>query len=98
MLLFDLAIFALLLFKALRARARHGGYPETAPFTSRTLTSIHWHGFFKKHTNWADSPAFINQCPITPSNLILFSAISRFRESTLTLNGLRRCEKGRCPI
>nr|AMJ39541.1 laccase 4 [Coriolopsis trogii] len=35
-------------------------------------TSIHWHGFFQKGTNWADGPAFINQCPISPGNSFLY--------------------------
>nr|WGJ61553.1 laccase 12 precursor [Cerrena unicolor] len=35
-------------------------------------TSIHWHGFFQKDTNWADGPAFVNQCPITTGNAFLY--------------------------
>nr|WGJ61556.1 laccase 15 precursor [Cerrena unicolor] len=35
-------------------------------------TSIHWHGFFQKGTNWADGPAFVNQCPITTGNSFLY--------------------------
>ncbi|KAK7682785.1 laccase, multicopper oxidase, benzenediol:oxygen oxidorectuctase [Cerrena zonata] len=35
-------------------------------------TSIHWHGFFQKGTNWADGPAFVNQCPITTGNAFLY--------------------------
>nr|BAD98305.1 laccase1 [Trametes versicolor] len=34
-------------------------------------TSIHWHGFFQKGTNWADGPAFINQCPISSGHSFL---------------------------
>ncbi|KAK7682850.1 Acyl-coenzyme A oxidase 2 [Cerrena zonata] len=33
-----------------------------------TPTSIHWHGFFQKGTAWADGPAFVTQCPITPGD------------------------------
>ncbi|KAI0285664.1 laccase T2 copper depleted [Russula brevipes] len=29
-------------------------------------TSIHWHGIFQKHTNYADGAAFVTQCPIVP--------------------------------
>ncbi|CAL1710124.1 unnamed protein product [Somion occarium] len=36
-------------------------------------TSIHWHGFFQKGTNWADGPAFVNQCPITTQNSFLYN-------------------------
>ncbi|EIN14729.1 laccase [Punctularia strigosozonata HHB-11173 SS5] len=35
-------------------------------------TSIHWHGFFQKHTNWADGPAFVNQCPIATGHSFLY--------------------------
>nr|QBH72619.1 laccase [Trametes versicolor] len=35
-------------------------------------TSIHWHGFFQKGTNWADGPAFINQCPISSGHSFLY--------------------------
>ncbi|CAL1710149.1 unnamed protein product [Somion occarium] len=37
-----------------------------------TPTSIHWHGFFQKGTNWADGPAFVTQCPITSENSFLY--------------------------
>ncbi|KAI0078085.1 laccase A [Panus rudis PR-1116 ss-1] len=36
-------------------------------------TSIHWHGFFQKGTNWADGPAFVNQCPITTGHSFLYN-------------------------
>ncbi|KAK7032510.1 laccase, multicopper oxidase, benzenediol:oxygen oxidorectuctase [Paramarasmius palmivorus] len=35
-------------------------------------TSIHWHGFFQKATNWADGVAFVNQCPIAKGNSFLY--------------------------
>ncbi|KAI0778757.1 laccase 1 [Trametes elegans] len=35
-------------------------------------TSIHWHGFFQHGTNWADGPAFINQCPISTGHSFLY--------------------------
>ncbi|KAI3620990.1 laccase [Moniliophthora roreri] len=35
-------------------------------------TSIHWHGFFQKTTNWADGAAFVNQCPIAKGNSFLY--------------------------
>ncbi|KAK7026410.1 laccase, multicopper oxidase, benzenediol:oxygen oxidorectuctase [Paramarasmius palmivorus] len=35
-------------------------------------TSIHWHGFFQTHTNWADGPAFVNQCPIPHGTSFLY--------------------------
>nr|QMP96877.1 laccase C precursor [Cerrena sp.] len=36
-------------------------------------TTIHWHGFFQKGTNWADGPAFVNQCPIATGNSFLYN-------------------------
>ncbi|KAI0637269.1 phenoloxidase [Trametes polyzona] len=35
-------------------------------------TSIHWHGFFQKGSNWADGPAFVNQCPIATGHSFLY--------------------------
>ncbi|KAI0689487.1 laccase LCC3-3 [Cerioporus squamosus] len=35
-------------------------------------TTVHWHGFFQKGTNWADGPAFVNQCPISTGNSFLY--------------------------
>ncbi|KAJ7129888.1 laccase [Mycena crocata] len=40
--------------------------------TMLTDTSIHWHGFFQKGTNWADGPAWVTQCPITPGHSFLY--------------------------
>ncbi|KAJ6550409.1 laccase [Mycena vulgaris] len=37
-----------------------------------TDTSIHWHGLFQRGTNWADGPAFVTQCPITPGHSFLY--------------------------
>ncbi|KAL4252548.1 Laccase [Abortiporus biennis] len=36
-------------------------------------TTIHWHGFFQKGTNWADGPAFVNQCPIASGDSFLYN-------------------------
>ncbi|KAK0430041.1 laccase lcc5 [Armillaria borealis] len=36
-------------------------------------TSIHWHGLFQKGTNWADGPAFVNQCPIVKGDSFLYT-------------------------
>ncbi|KAJ7892586.1 laccase [Mycena olivaceomarginata] len=40
--------------------------------TMLTDTSIHWHGFFQKGTAWADGPAWVTQCPITPGHSFLY--------------------------
>ncbi|KAH9991899.1 laccase [Russula vinacea] len=36
------------------------------------VTSIHWHGLFQKHTNYADGAAFVTQCPIVPFEGFLY--------------------------
>ncbi|KAH9968477.1 laccase [Lactifluus volemus] len=35
-------------------------------------TSIHWHGFFQQHTNYANGPAFVTQCPIVPKHSFMY--------------------------
>ncbi|KAI0049490.1 multicopper oxidase [Auriscalpium vulgare] len=43
--------------------------------TSSTMdlaTSVHWHGFFQKTTNYADGPSFVTQCPLIPGNSFLY--------------------------
>ncbi|KAI0652451.1 laccase [Trametes meyenii] len=40
--------------------------------TMLKTTSIHWHGFFQEGTNWADGPAFVNQCPIASGHSFLY--------------------------
>ncbi|KAH9968472.1 Cupredoxin [Lactifluus volemus] len=39
---------------------------------SSMATSIHWHGFFQQHTNYADGPAFVTQCPIVPKHSFMY--------------------------
>ena len=41
-------------------------------FCVLTSLSQHWHGFFQKGTNWADGPAFVNQCPISSGHSFLY--------------------------
>ncbi|KAK0494066.1 laccase [Armillaria luteobubalina] len=36
-------------------------------------TSVHWHGLLQKGTNWADGPAFVNQCPIAKGDSFLYT-------------------------
>ncbi|KAI0352456.1 laccase [Trametes cingulata] len=35
-------------------------------------TTVHWHGIYQRGTNWADGPAFVNQCPISTGNSFLY--------------------------
>ncbi|OBZ73752.1 Laccase-1 [Grifola frondosa] len=41
--------------------------------TMLKTTTIHWHGVFQHGTNWADGPAFVNQCPIASGNSFLYN-------------------------
>ncbi|KAK7443258.1 laccase, multicopper oxidase, benzenediol:oxygen oxidorectuctase [Stygiomarasmius scandens] len=42
--------------------------------TMLKTTSIHWHGIFQdRGSNWADGPAFINQCPVASGNSFLYN-------------------------
>jgi iron transport multicopper oxidase len=40
--------------------------------TMQRGTSIHWHGFFQKGTNYADGPVGVSQCPISPQDSFLY--------------------------
>lgn len=40
--------------------------------TMQRSTSIHWHGFFQKGTNYADGPVGVSQCPISPNDSFLY--------------------------
>nr|Q01679.2 RecName: Full=Laccase; AltName: Full=Benzenediol:oxygen oxidoreductase; AltName: Full=Diphenol oxidase; AltName: Full=Ligninolytic phenoloxidase; AltName: Full=Urishiol oxidase; Flags: Precursor [Phlebia radiata]CAA36379.2 laccase [Phlebia radiata] len=46
---------------------------ELTNATMLKTTTIHWHGFFQHGTNWADGPAFINQCPIASGDSFLYN-------------------------
>ncbi|KAH9963470.1 Cupredoxin, partial [Lactifluus volemus] len=35
-------------------------------------TSVHWHGIMQRHTNFADGPAFVTQCPIVPNESFVY--------------------------
>ncbi|KAG6840214.1 hypothetical protein C0991_008157 [Blastosporella zonata] len=38
----------------------------------RRDTSIHWHGFFQKGTQFMDGPVGVSQCPIVPGNSFMY--------------------------
>ncbi|KAG6917875.1 Acyl-coenzyme A oxidase 2 [Tephrocybe rancida] len=40
--------------------------------TMRRATSIHWHGFFQKGTQFMDGPVGVSQCPIVPGDSFLY--------------------------
>ncbi|KAF8885086.1 yellow laccase [Gymnopilus junonius] len=40
--------------------------------TMLTSTSVHWHGLFQEGSTWADGPAGVTQCPITPGHSFLY--------------------------
>ncbi|PIA54508.1 hypothetical protein AQUCO_00900808v1 [Aquilegia coerulea] len=45
--------------------------------------TIHWHGVFQLQTGWADGPAYITQCPITPGNSYTYKFNVTGQEGTL---------------
>ncbi|GLB38077.1 putative multicopper oxidase family protein [Lyophyllum shimeji] len=40
--------------------------------TMQRGTSIHWHGFLQRGTNYADGPVGVSQCPIAPQDSFLY--------------------------
>ncbi|KAH9926904.1 Cupredoxin [Fomitopsis serialis] len=40
--------------------------------TMETSTTVHWHGIKQRHSNWADGPAFVTQCPIAADDSFLY--------------------------
>ncbi|TFK22714.1 laccase 3 precursor [Coprinopsis marcescibilis] len=40
--------------------------------TMLRATSIHWHGFLQAGSAWADGPAGVTQCPISPGHSFLY--------------------------
>ncbi|ETW84715.1 laccase [Heterobasidion irregulare TC 32-1] len=47
-----------------------------------TATSIHWHGIDQRTTPWADGPAFVTQCPITPEHSFQYRFNAREQTGT----------------
>ncbi|GLJ32504.1 hypothetical protein SUGI_0654060 [Cryptomeria japonica] len=45
--------------------------------------TIHWHGVRQLRTCWADGPAYITQCPITPGNAFTYNFRITEQEGTL---------------
>ncbi|KAJ3514732.1 hypothetical protein NLJ89_g2203 [Agrocybe chaxingu] len=45
-------------------------------------TSIHWHGFFQRGTQWADGPIGVTQCPIVPGDSFLYQFSSTTQAGT----------------
>ena len=42
----------------------------------------HWHGIDQRTTPWADGPAFITQCPITPEHSFRYRFNAREQTGT----------------
>ncbi|KAG5646508.1 hypothetical protein DXG03_003275 [Asterophora parasitica] len=40
--------------------------------TMQRATSVHWHGFFQKGTNYADGTVGVSQCPISPKESFVY--------------------------
>lgn len=45
---------------------------ELSDPTMLRSTSIHWHGLNQRGSSWADGPASVTQCPISPSRSFLY--------------------------
>nr|AIO05520.1 Laccase 5 [Hypsizygus marmoreus] len=50
--------------------------------TMQRATSIHWHGFFQKGTNYAAGPVGVSQCPISPNNSFLYEFVVHAQAGT----------------
>ncbi|KAF8058520.1 yellow laccase [Lyophyllum atratum] len=50
--------------------------------TMQRATSIHWHGFFQKGTNYADGPVGVSQCPISPQESFVYEFTSNDQAGT----------------
>ncbi|KAJ7472934.1 laccase 2 precursor [Mycena galericulata] len=59
-------------------------------------TSIHWHGFFQKGSNWEDGPSFVTQCPIAANHS--FEYAFAVPEQTGTHTATQYCDGLRGPI
>ena len=44
----------------------------------------HWHGIFQHDTNYVDGGAFVNQCPLVPSENFLYQ-FNAGEQTVLTL-------------
>ncbi|GLJ12590.1 hypothetical protein SUGI_0194170 [Cryptomeria japonica] len=45
--------------------------------------TIHWHGIRQMRSGWADGPAYITQCPITPGSSYTYNFTIKDQEGTL---------------
>jgi iron transport multicopper oxidase len=64
-------------------------------------TSVHWHGIFQEHTNWADGPSFVTQCPIAPENSFLYGFAVPDQAGTFWYHshlGVQYCDGLRGPL
>ncbi|KAH8825049.1 yellow laccase [Flagelloscypha sp. PMI_526] len=64
-------------------------------------TSIHWHGVLQKKSTWADGPAFVNQCPISPGNSFTYQFATPDQAGTYWYHshiGLQYCDGLRGPL
>ncbi|KIK69235.1 hypothetical protein GYMLUDRAFT_35304 [Collybiopsis luxurians FD-317 M1] len=72
----------------------------TDPSMNKT-TSIHWHGLFQEHTNWADGPSMVTQCPIASGNSFLYSFVVPDQAGTYWYHshlGVQYCDGLRGPF
>ncbi|KAG6864043.1 hypothetical protein C0991_000692 [Blastosporella zonata] len=64
-------------------------------------TSIHWHGFFQKGTNYVDGVAGVSQCPISPKESFLYEFTANDQAGTFWYHshfGTQYCDGLRGPF
>ncbi|PCH44576.1 multicopper oxidase [Wolfiporia cocos MD-104 SS10] len=69
--------------------------------TMNRTTTIHWHGIFQNRSNWADGPAFVTQCPISPGDSFLYNFSIPNQAGTFWYHsheGLQYCDGLRGPF
>ncbi|PCH36517.1 multicopper oxidase [Wolfiporia cocos MD-104 SS10] len=69
--------------------------------TMNKTTSIHWHGIYQHHTNWADGPEFVTQCPISPGHSFLYNFTVSTQAGTFWYHsheGVQYCDGLRGPL
>lgn len=54
-------------------------------------TSIHFHGFLQKDTQWMDGVPGVSQCPIAPNNTFTYRTRAQLYGSAWYVNLIQHC-------
>lgn len=60
--------------------------------TMLRTTSIHWHGFLQAGSAWADGPAGVTQCPISPGHSFVYNFRSQGHAGTFWYHSHHRSQ------